>query len=399
MNGNDTQAPATGAALMAACGLLIALLAGCSDHRISIQEFLQMEQEAAPAPTATAPAEDTTATSEALSRQLGPYRVGTNDVLMVTLFGLDATTTTAPVQVRVDRDGTISFPAVGKIAVGDKDLLEVERAIHDALVPKVYQDVVVHVGIAEPEGTRVLVYGAVTTPGLIPLRHTERNLLYAITTAGGVSSLASGCVTLKRLRDPSHPVTFNLLDPEQLKTALAIEPLEHGDTISVEAAIPNTIFVGGLVLAPHPQPYPPGTEITVLQAIAAASGLRTDVTPREATLIRRMPNGEDVHVKLNLDRLSVGKDPNIMLVAGDVLWVPDTLETRVQDWVNRNIFVRVGATATYGANYNMSGLDFFNNAARRSQFRGTGGNLEDSFDPFGFLLRNQALQNLQNVAP
>ena len=71
--------------------------------------------------------------------------------------------------------------------------------------------------------------------------------------------------------------------------------------------------------------------------------------------------------------------------------------TRVQDWINRNIFIRAGATATYNLNYSMPGVDFLNTAARQSQIGGAGSNLQDSFDPFGFLLRNQALQNLQNM--
>ena len=112
-----------------------------------------------------------------------------------------------------------------------------------------------------------------------------------------------------------------------MQAALSLDPLENGDIVTVHAATPNTVFVGGLVNVPRPQMYPQGVEMTVLQAIAGAAGLRTDVTPREATLIRRMPDGTDAHVRLNLDRITRGQDPNLVLAAGDILWVPDTLET------------------------------------------------------------------------
>ncbi|MDI9585250.1 MAG: hypothetical protein QM473_13590, partial [Acidobacteriota bacterium] len=158
----------------------------------------------------------------------------------------------------------------------------------------------------------------------------------------------------------------------------------------------NTVFVGGLVLTPGPQVYPPGTEVTILQAIAAAAGVRPDLWPHEATLIRRV-NGQDVHVKLNLNRIRDAKDPNFTLAAGDVLWVPHTVETRIREWINNNVFLRVGATATanYTLDYTMPGIDYLNRAAREAAFGGPVRTLQDQFDPFGFLLRNQALQNLQ----
>jgi len=152
------------------------------------------------------------------------------------------------------------------------------------------------------------------------------------------------------------------------------------------------------VVMPGPQPYAPGTHVTVLQALAAASGLRTDLTPRYATLSRQM-NGRDVHVKLDLDRIQKSKDPNITLAAGDVLWVPFTLETRIEDWLNRNFFFRVGASvnANYGLNYSMPGVDYLNRASQMESNYGRGGGstLQDTFDPFGFILQNQTLQSLQ----
>lgn len=63
-----------------------------------------------------------------------------------------------------------------------------------------------------------------------------------------------------------------------------------------------------------------------------------------------MPDGQDVYVKLDLDRLTTGKDANIALAAGDILWVPHTLQTRFQEWVSRNIYVRGGINT--GLTYN-----------------------------------------------
>jgi hypothetical protein len=217
--------------------------------------------------------------------------------------------------------------------------------------------------------------------------------LFAIVGAGGASELASGVVSLRRLRNPHEEVTLDLTKPMELRAALALEPLRDGDVVNVHAATPNTIYVGGLVVAPRPQSYPPGVEVSVLQAIAGSGGLRTDIFPKLGTLIRRMPDGRDVHVKLDLDRIGDGRDPNILLAAGDILWVPHTWETRVQEWISQNIYIRAGASV----HYDVSGVEYMNRASQQSgQFSNS--NLQDSFDPFGFLNQNAALSNLSSQA-
>ncbi len=387
--------------LILSCLWLLPVCVGCSEHRISLQEFLAMEdaqraQEAATQPAAAAAPQPS---DEMIRQQIGRYKLGPGDTLAITHYGTGPEATGTPMQVRVDREGMVDLPVVGKLKVAGMDMVQADEAVRSALVPSVFRDVAVHVTLVEPESTRVLVYGAVQTPGMVLLRRTERNLLFAIVGAGGVSQSASGRVTLRRLGDAREEITLNLLDPRQLKEALSLPPLQDGDLVAVEAAVPNTIFVGGLVLGSRPQLYPPGTQVTILQALAAAGGLRTDVTPTEGTLIRRMADGKEVQVKLDLDRLYTGRDPNITLAAGDVLWVPDTMLTRVQDWVNRNMFIRAGASATYGLDYSMPGVDYLNNAAAQQSQGFNNANYQNTVDPFGFLLQNQSLNAINNRLP
>ncbi len=365
---------------------------GCSDHRISLAEFLAMEQEMQQVAT-TQPVALPAEVTEAIDEHLGPYKVGPGDVLSVSLMGTEQTGILPPTIARVTRDGEADLPIVGLVKVTGLELEDVETAIRQAYVPKVYREVVVHVEPISVDTTNVLVLGAVQAPGLVALRRTERNLLFAIVGAGGASEASSGQVTLQRLRRPAEEVMLNLRDPEELRAALALNPLEDGDILKVHAAMPNTIFVGGLVNGPRPQVYAPGVKMTMLQVIAASGGLRTDVTPRDATLMRRMPDGRDVQVKLDMDRISAGGDPNITLAGGDILWVNETIETKVQDWINRNIFFRAGVSATaganYGINYSNTGLHYLNDTARQREgaYQEGVGTLQDRFDPFGFLLQ------------
>jgi protein involved in polysaccharide export with SLBB domain len=377
------------------------LAVGCSDHRMSLKQFLQTQEEAMPVCAATTqpttqPAAEPVA-SQPSREVMGPYHVGPGDVLGITLSGADLPAMVAPIQARIDRDGNIDLPIVGKVFVAGMELQDVEKAIQSAYVPSVYRQLSVHLELIRPDTVTVLVTGAVTTPGLVQLPRTQRNLLYAIAGAGGASNIASGEVTLRSLRNPSQEATFNLLQPAQLQEALAMEPLQNGDIVTVQAAPPNAIFIGGLVMAPHVQVNPPGTQMNVLQALASAGGLRTDVTPTELTLIRHMPDGKDLHVKLDVERIQKGKDPNFNLAPGDILWAPDTLLTRAENWVNQNIFIRGGFTAV--ATYNVTGLDFMNNNAKQSALGINNVSLENTFDPFGFLIRQQQLSGIQNQLP
>lgn len=362
---------------------IVVLAVGCgTDYRISFSEFMQLQEQFKEEHIAPPSEEILAERRGVIEERLGEYRVGPGDELVVTPtapIGSDLIT----VQVLVDRDGRIDLPYVGKISVSGMELEDVEVAVKNAYVPEIIKDLTIHVSLAAPQQTEVLVTGAVSQPGLVPLQRDQLDVLHAVAVAGGINPAATGKVTVKRLRDPTESMTLDLSNPSNIAVALSQPSLQVGDIVVVEGAPPSQIYVGGLVNAPRPIVVPPSSELSILHALAAAGGLRTDVFPKEATLIRRMPDGRDIQVKLDLDRMTTGRDPNIALAAGDILWVPDTLATRVQDWINRNVFIRVGGTAT--VNYNVRGVEYLN---RTPNVRGNvdDQNLMDQFDPFGFLL-------------
>ncbi len=381
----------TGAYALCHCAmvaLVSMLFVGCAtkDHRISVSQLLELEaSELLAMQSEDAPVPQTKA---AMNQNLGPYRAGPNDVLTITLTRADQPALFPATQFRVDKNGEIDLPVVGAVKLDGLELDDVEDKIRATYVPGVLTDAVVHVEILTPETTNVLVVGAVSAPGFVALQRHELNLLYAIVGAGGVSDVASGEASLQRIRQPGEVQTFDLRNPLDLQQAIALKPLEQGDIVHVKAAAPNTIIVGGLVMGSSPQTYPSGTNVSVLQAIASAGGLRTDVHPKTGTLVRRLPSGREVRVRLNLDRIAMGQEKNLDLKAGDILWVPYTFETRLQEFVNKNFFMRAGISV----NYSVSGREFLNRSG--SGGRGGNGGLQDSFDPFGFLGRNSALQGL-----
>lgn len=369
--------------------LLLVIAAGCApERRMSLDEFLQMQQEFRASHAPSSP-EQLEMVRRLIDEGMGPYRVGPADVLRVSITGRNVEPSLAQLQVRVDEEGEVDLPIIGGVKVARMTMKEVDDTIRSALVPQVFADAVVHVETTVVDTTTVLVRGAVELPGVVKLRRTERNLIFAVVNAGGASSAASGVVSLTRLRRPMETIDLDLTKAVDLQTAIGLDPLEPGDIVNVHAAFPNTVFIGGLVNAPTPLEFSAGVRVNILQALAASGGPRTDVTPKQATLIRRMPDGSDAHVKLDLRRIMDGRDPNILLASGDILWLPETLETKIQDFVNRNFFIRVGATVTY----NVTGLEFLNRRGLQTSSLG-GGNLQNSVDPLGFLSRGSTLQTL-----
>ncbi len=372
--------------------VLLLCITGCTDRRISIHEFIQIQEQSAPV-IAPEPEVNPRPAELWAERSNRPYRVGPSDTLTVTLTGLDLEAPTLPTitVARVDREGHINLPLVGPVTVADMELEDVEQAILGAYVPAYFQSgITVHTIVSDHATTDVVVVGAVATPGIIRLKRTERDVLHAVASAGGLAYVASGKVTIKRIGDAGDALTLNLLDPVELEKAFEVPDLNTGDIIEVEAATPNTIFVAGLVNVPGPQAFPPGTEVSLLQLLAAAGGVREDVLPTEATLVRRLEDGTDVQVRIDLEKLRSGEDPNIMLAAGDIFWVPETFGTRFVDFVNRSVFFRAGVSTTYNVTGNATGIEFLNRRdLQRSSFAnvGRGSTLQDRIDPAGFLFR------------
>ncbi len=396
MNGEADRVrryPAGGLSVVFASLLMLGHLAGCSvylgtglwsDPRISMKEFLELEEEArlAAEVPATQPVVDMEAARALLDSQFGPYRVGPHDVLTVMLTevsGLVGGTGLSAVRVRVDRNGQINLPIVGNVSVDGLELKDIENLIADTYVPKVYREAICHVTLAEYEATEVIVTGTVGAPGMISLRRTERNLLYALVLAGGISNDSSGWVTLQRLRRPGDIVKLNIMEPEGVKQALMEDPLEDGDMITADPADPFQVWVLGLVKGPGPQVFVPGQRVTFLEVLAAARGLRQDIFVREGTLNRKMPDGSEIRVRLDIERLASGRDPNFVMQPGDIVYVNHTWDTWIQEWFNQHATITAGATAT--VSYSASASDQLSRRGTPTPTPGAG------IDPFGFLQR------------
>lgn len=358
--------------IVAVFGLALAGLSGCAkDDRISLRQLHELEAQAAQAePVAVNP-------GDLPLTDLKPYRLGPGDVVSLKIVGLTGQYIENNLVCRVHGDGAITLPMVGKLPVAGLDLQGVERAVNEAYVPKfVKEELSVYADLGGPEMTTVLVTGAATNRGLITLRSNQRNLLYALGLAGGFNTGASGRVRVRSVRSDRPEQTYDLNDASGngLRRILASAPLESGDTITIETAEPDQIYITGLVNSPRPLAIPSGAEFSLVRAIAAVGGTPDLIDPPEATVWRTLPDGKEVRVKLPLRDMLAGAAPDFKLKSGDILQVPHTWDTRVRDWIVQNI--RVGPF-TVGSRYDPL-AQYNTNRALRRQDENRGNSFRDS---------------------
>jgi polysaccharide export outer membrane protein len=270
---------------------------------IMIYTFLSLvlfitTQAVAPAPTqAPAPAPVTP------PAQLSAiYQIGASDVLSIKVFNEDALTN----KYTVDSDGSITFPLIGRIAVGGKTPRQVEEDLTKALQPDWIRRAQVSVEIAQYRSRSIYVLGEVRTPGRYNIEG-PMTLLEVIANAGSTTPTASNTIIVQRYKDGMAAAVSAPVNPGDSRWAevmrINLDELREGklsanlllqdsDMIIVPAA--ERYYVSGFVKQPGSFVLRPG--MTVRQAIAEAGGLTERGSTRGLKLIRKDNNGREVEI-------------------------------------------------------------------------------------------------------
>lgn len=329
-------------ALLSIIGLGALIPTGCEDHRIPLAAYLA-QKELAELATEVPTTQPVGPGLEPWSP--GPYRLGTGDVVGITVTGLENLGQPASHQLRVTEKGDIYLPMVGRLHVEGLTLDEVEAEVKKGYVPTYITDTEVMAQILNYETISVIVMGDVfrLTSGsqMVELRRNKASILQALLAAGGAQDY-SGSVTVIPARDPEAAVTYDMASVSDLVRAARPGSVEDADILVVNNRPNDAIFVEGLVNRPGPIPFPRSARMTVLQAIGAAGGTLLAFEPREATLMRHNPDGKLVSVKIDLDRIKTGIDPDMALAAGDMLILPHNAATRIEEYIAKSFMFRIG---------------------------------------------------------
>jgi len=246
------------------------------------------------------------------------YEVGPEDVLAISVLAQPGMTG----DFTIERDGMLTFPALGKIKASGMTATEFERKLTTLLADGYVKRPQVSVTVKDYKSQRVLVTGAIPKPGPYALKG-DRSVRAFLGDLGNLGPDAGHEIIVTRPPavlpvDGSEPrpalgeiptdVDLGMLQPPaavpgahvftlSLQKAMAGDPehnilLQTGDTIFFPKA--RQIYISGQVARAGPYRYQEG--MTILQALTLAGG----VGPRGAAgrvKIVRIVDGEKKEIK------------------------------------------------------------------------------------------------------
>jgi polysaccharide biosynthesis/export protein len=124
------------------------------------------------------------------------------------------------------------------------------------------------------------------------------------------------------------------LTPHQLEVALA-DRLRHTYmvdpqvTVQVREAATDPIYVVGEVGQPGAFTASGANQLTVLQAVALARGLKPTASKRGVFVIRKAADGSRLQIPVRFNDVVRGRAPDLLLEPSDVVYVPTNMERSV----------------------------------------------------------------------
>jgi polysaccharide export outer membrane protein len=337
------QLSALGALLAQACVALVLLLSA------GVPTFAQQGQPAQPGQgqpaqqgqpdvTQPAPAAPNPASQNgALPQQLPPdtvrpnYILGPNDQILIRAPEAEEIDNRP---FRIDGDGNINLPLIGRIHAGGMSLQELEADVVKRLREYI-REPQVFVTVVQFRSEPVFFVGLFVKPGIYTLQG-NRTLLEMLTSVGGLQPNAERHVKVTRHEEYGPiPLPEALVDPEKKVSTVDvnlgslrenINPAENillqpYDVISVGRAEPVFVNgevnrVGGIELAER-------ESIPILQALTQSGGFSRDAKKGKVRILRPILNtSRRAVIEVDVSELLDGKGLDIPLQPGDIVYVP-----------------------------------------------------------------------------
>jgi polysaccharide export outer membrane protein len=345
----------------------LTLLAGCRSANYRAANL--------PAPLRAPPAARTADLD--LARMAGPgfgtSQLGPGDLVELSITSGRGDDVTEPFRARVSRDGQLAVPLVGMVPVAGMEPFEAEQQIAAAAVQRnVYRQPSVTLQVTEQAVNRITVLGAVTNPGTHELPRGSSDLVGALAAAGGLTEEAGTKVDILRQGSPTFFAATengqnNTADdgvqlasydganpfgsggppqmamssplPQTMRIDLAqAEPmrspnygLSDRDVVMVLPDDKRLIHVTGLVQKPDQLELPRNKDVTLLDAIALAGGVKSPLADK-VYVIRQLPDmPQPAVIQVSLAKAKHDGNENLRLAPGDLVSVEQTIATTVFD--------------------------------------------------------------------
>ena len=241
--------------------------------------------------------------------------IGPGDIVQVKVFDVSELSG----EFRVSQSGRIDMPLIGVVKIAGFTADEAARDIADKLKNGgfvLHPQITLLIAQYATQGADVM--GEVRKPGIYPTLGTRR-LLDMLTLAGGVTPSAGNLVTIIHRDDPHHPVYLALAQGAAGYKAQANPVILPGDTIVVQKS--GIAYIMGAVGRPGGYLVDNNEPITLMEAITLAGGTMVTSDIKDIRLIRKVPSGK-AEIKINLKKIFLGKEADIAVENGDIIYVP-----------------------------------------------------------------------------
>jgi polysaccharide export outer membrane protein len=268
-------------------------------------------------------------------------RIGTGDLLQITVYGAPDLTTEA----RVNDAGNITMALIGSVYLAGLTSDQAQQLIATRLRDGgLLRDPQVAVFEKQYASQGIAVMGEVQKPGIYTL-FGERRLYDAISAAGGTTARAGRAVTITHPVEPNKPliVDMDFMDPSRSPAGnVEVSP---GDTVVVSRA--GVVYVVGAVARPAGFVMENNGNLTVLQAVALAGGTERTASLSGAKILRQTSNGVQ-EIPIPLNKILAAKAQDTPMQAEDVLFVPTSTGKRAAITGAQTALALVTGLAIYG---------------------------------------------------
>ena len=270
------------------------------------------------------------------------YTIGPGDVLFINVSGKpefsslstssnysDLGKIQAPSGSRVDGNGNIHIPYLGKIKVGGLTLAQAQSIIAGAAKEYIIEPWVV-IEVGEYKSHPLYLLGQFRNSGTFYMDR-PLNLLQGIALGNGYDGTAD-LTSARLIRDKKTvPVDVNaLLSRGDQKHNVW---LKSGDTIYIPDSRSRMVFVFGAVKKGGPVVIPPGG-LTLAQAIATAELRDTGHDFRYIRIIRSISTTQGELMVVDFDKILRGGAMPLVLQQGDIIYVPKSGMGNWNDAIN-----------------------------------------------------------------
>jgi polysaccharide export outer membrane protein len=248
------------------------------------------------------------------------YILGPGDIIEIEIAEVGGTLA----RTFVMPDGMVYYDLAGGIHAEGLTTTELSKNLREAL-KRDYTNPLVNVSLVEVRSRRYWILGRVFKPGLYPLRQPT-TLLEAISQAGGLfTSRFSG--TTEELADLSNSVVIRDGDILPVNFEKLVRSgdtsqniyLRHNDYIYLPSAATSTVLILGSVAAPQAVGYK--DSLTLIDCIAQCKGPAKGAYLKEVVIVRGTLDKPAASI-VNLQAILTGKETNVLLQPGDIVWIP-----------------------------------------------------------------------------